>query len=157
MPRAGRCPERTPQPLSAHAVAADREVGKARAIVSMDRSLLPNNAMVTTIDPGFNRLMSPWDYGGQNLLYGWAYPVSGGVLGIPSKLHVVGNAINRWPLQLGIPGRLPWRLREASRGRLRGRYGLNRLGHGRGPRRVLSCRAVQYEHPADRPLLRHKR
>jgi hypothetical protein len=67
-------------------------------------SLLPNNALVTTIDPGFNRLMSPWDYGGQNLLYGWAYPVSAGINGIPSRLHVVGNAINRTPLQLGIPG-----------------------------------------------------
>ena len=41
-------------------------------------SLLPNNSLVTTIDPGFNRFMSPWDYGGQNMLYGWAYPVSGG-------------------------------------------------------------------------------
>jgi hypothetical protein len=67
-------------------------------------SLLPNNALLTTIDPGFNRLMSPWDYAGQNMLYGWAYPVRGGYSGIPSRLHVVGNAINRSPLQLGIPG-----------------------------------------------------
>ncbi len=67
-------------------------------------SLLPNNALVTTIDPGFNRLMNPWDYGGQNLLYGWAYPVNPGVLGIPSRLHVVGTAVNRSPLQLGILG-----------------------------------------------------
>ena len=67
-------------------------------------SLLPNNALVTTIDPGFNRLMSPWDYAGQNMLYGWAYPVRGGYTGIPTRLHVVGNAINRSPLQLGIPG-----------------------------------------------------
>ena len=37
-------------------------------------SLLPNNAVVTAIDPGFNRLMNAWDYGGQSLLYGWAYP-----------------------------------------------------------------------------------
>jgi hypothetical protein len=67
-------------------------------------SLLPNNAVVTTIDPTFNRLMSPWDYAGQNMLYGWAYPVRGNGLGIPTRLHVVGNAINRSPLQLGIPG-----------------------------------------------------
>jgi hypothetical protein len=67
-------------------------------------SLLPNNAIVTTIDPGFQRLMSPWDYGAQNVLHGWAYPVGPGVTGIPTRLHVVGNAINRSPLQLGIPG-----------------------------------------------------
>jgi hypothetical protein len=48
--------------------------------------------------------MSPWDYGGQNLLYGWAYPVGMGNLGIPTRLHVVGNTINRSPLQLSIPG-----------------------------------------------------
>ncbi len=67
-------------------------------------SVLPNNALVTTVDPGFNRLMSPWDYGGQNLLYGWAYPVNSGVVGIPSRLHVVGVAVNRQPLQVGLPG-----------------------------------------------------
>jgi len=67
-------------------------------------SLLPNNAIVTTIDPGFQRLMSPWDYGGQMVLHGWAYPVSPMVLGIPTRLHVVGNAVNQSPLQLNIPG-----------------------------------------------------
>jgi hypothetical protein len=67
-------------------------------------SLLPNNAVVTTIDPGFNRFMNAWDYGGQNLLYGWAYPVSPMMLGIPSRLHIVGSAVNRAPLQLLIPG-----------------------------------------------------
>ena len=41
-------------------------------------SLLPNNAVVTTIDPGFNRFMNAWDYGGQSMLYGWAYPVRPG-------------------------------------------------------------------------------
>ncbi|MGP0062088.1 MAG: hypothetical protein ACLQGP_00615 [Isosphaeraceae bacterium] len=67
-------------------------------------SLLPNNAIVTTIDPGFQRLMSPWDYGGQMLLHGWAYPVSPMMTGIPTRMHVVGNAVNRSPLQLGILG-----------------------------------------------------
>ncbi len=80
------------------------EGGDRTLVAPTYNSLLPNNALVTTIDPGFNRLMSPWDYGGQNLLYGWAYPVNMGALGIPSRLHVVGNAINRSPLQLGIPG-----------------------------------------------------
>jgi hypothetical protein len=67
-------------------------------------SLLPNNAMVTTLDPGFYRFMFPWDIGGQNLLHGWAYPVGPLVTGIPTRLHVVGNAINQSPLQLAIPG-----------------------------------------------------
>ena len=80
-------------------------VGADRNLVSPTyNSLLPNNALVTTIDPGFYRLMNPWDYGGQNLLYGWAYPVAPVVTGLPTRLHVVGNAINRSPLQLGIPG-----------------------------------------------------
>ncbi len=79
--------------------------GNDRNLVSPTyNSVLPNNALVTTIDPGFNRYMSPWDYGGQNLLYGWAYPVNSGVLGIPSRLHVVGIAVNRTPLQVGLPG-----------------------------------------------------
>jgi len=67
-------------------------------------SLLPNNALVTTVDPGFYRFMFPWDIGGQNLLHGWAYPVSPVAAGLPTRLHVVGPAINRSPLQLGIPG-----------------------------------------------------
>ena len=37
------------------------------------------------------------------MLYGWAYPVSPAALGIASRFHVVGNAINRSPLQLSIP------------------------------------------------------
>ncbi len=48
--------------------------------------------------------MNPWDIGGQNMLHGWAYPVSPVMGGLPTRLHVVGNAINRSPLQLGIPG-----------------------------------------------------
>jgi hypothetical protein len=67
-------------------------------------SLLPNNAVVTTIDPGFNRFMNAWDYAGQNLLYGWAYPVRPGIEGIPGRLHVVGTFIQRDPLQLNVLG-----------------------------------------------------
>ena len=80
------------------------EGGDRTLVAPTYNSLLPNNALLTTIDPGFNRLMHPWDYGGQMMLHGWAYPVNAGVLGIPTRLHVVGNAINRSPLQLGIPG-----------------------------------------------------
>jgi hypothetical protein len=80
--------------------------GSDRTLVAPTyNSLLPNNSMVTTLDPGFYRYMSPWDYGGQNLLYGWAYPVTPtGGYGLPTRLHVVGDAINRVPLQLAIPG-----------------------------------------------------
>jgi len=67
------------------------------------QSLFQNNPQVTAIDPGLNRFMSPWNYGSQYMLYGWAYPVSPAALGIPSRLHVVGNAINRSPLQVSIP------------------------------------------------------
>jgi len=67
-------------------------------------SLLTNNAMVTTIDPTFNRLMNAWDYAGQSMLYGWAYPVTNGVNGIPSRLHVVGGVLQRSPLRLAVPG-----------------------------------------------------
>jgi hypothetical protein len=80
------------------------EGGDRTLVAPTYNSVLPNNSLVTTIDPGFNRYMSAWDYGGQNLLYGWAYPVNTGVLGIPSRLHVVGSVINRSPLQLSIPG-----------------------------------------------------
>jgi len=71
--------------------------------------LLPDNAIVTRINPGYNRLMNARlvnarDYGGQLQLYGWAYPVSPEIQGIPIRLHVVGNAVNRDPLRVGLPG-----------------------------------------------------
>jgi hypothetical protein len=65
-------------------------------------SLLPNNRVVTTIDPGFNRFMNGFDIGSQNLLHGWAYPVSPGLLGIPARLHVVGNVIGINPLRVSV-------------------------------------------------------
>ncbi len=76
--------------------------GADRALVQPTfASLLPNNRMVTTIDPSFNRFMNGFDIGAQNLLYGWAYPVdpSGPIAnGIPGRLHVVGNAVSVNPL-----------------------------------------------------------
>jgi hypothetical protein len=79
--------------------------GEDRTLVAPTyNQLLPNNSVVTTLDPGFNRLMNAWDYGGQMQLYGWAYPVSPGITGIPNRLHVVGNAVNRVPLRVGLPG-----------------------------------------------------
>ncbi|MCA1686496.1 MAG: hypothetical protein LC745_11090 [Planctomycetia bacterium] len=68
-------------------------------------SLLPNNRPVTTIDPGYQRFMNPFDIGSQNLLHGWAYPVSPGMAGIPARLHVVGNVFNVNPLlQVSVQG-----------------------------------------------------
>jgi hypothetical protein len=79
--------------------------GPDRNLVSPTyQSLLSNNMVVTTVDPGFNRFMNAWDYAGQNLLYGWAYPVSPGIQGIPARLHVVGNVVDKDPLRLLLPG-----------------------------------------------------
>ena len=83
--------------------------GADRALVQPTfASLLPNNRVVTTIDPGFNRFMNGFDIGAQNLLYGWAYPVdpTGPVAnGIPGRLHVVGNAVSVNPfLRIGVLG-----------------------------------------------------
>lgn len=68
------------------------------------RSVLPTNAVVTTIDPTFNRMMNAFDIASQNMLYGWAYPINPGGNGIPGQLYVVGNAVRINPLQLGTPG-----------------------------------------------------
>jgi hypothetical protein len=68
------------------------------------KSILPNNQIVTTIDPTSYRFMNPWDMAGQAYLHGWAYPVGPGQNGIPTRLHVVGNAFGKDPLQLRILG-----------------------------------------------------
>ena len=67
-------------------------------------SLLPDNRVVTAVDPAFNRFMNGFDIGSQNLLYGWAYPTAPGELGIPGRLHVVGNAIGINPLRVSVQG-----------------------------------------------------
>jgi hypothetical protein len=67
-------------------------------------NLLPNNRVVTTVDPGYNRFMNGFDIGAQNLQHGWAYPVVPGELGIPGRLHIVGNAIGVNPLRVGVLG-----------------------------------------------------
>lgn len=79
--------------------------GADRTLVSPTyNDRLPNNMVVTTLDPGFNRLMNAWDIAGQNLLYGWAYPVAPGLTGIPARLHVVGSPVDTTPLRLSVPG-----------------------------------------------------
>jgi hypothetical protein len=85
--------------------------GTNRMLVSPSyNQILPNNMIVTTLDPGFNRFMNAWDYAGQNLLYGWAYPVPPNLTGIPNRLHVVGNVIGKalgpatLQLRVGLPG-----------------------------------------------------
>jgi hypothetical protein len=67
-------------------------------------NLLTNNAVVTAVDPGFSRLMNAWDYAGQSQLYGWAYPTGMGGNFAPVRLHVVGTVIQRFPLQVSLPG-----------------------------------------------------
>jgi hypothetical protein len=80
------------------------EGGDRNLVVPTYNTLLPNNSVVTTVDPGFNRLMNAWDYGGQNQLYGWAYPTGIGGNATAIRLHVVGTVINRVPLRLSLPG-----------------------------------------------------
>jgi hypothetical protein len=51
--------------------------------------------------------MNAWDYAGQNLLYGWAYPVPANLSGIPARLHVVGAVVDRQDgpqIRVGLPG-----------------------------------------------------
>ncbi len=79
--------------------------GADRSLVRPTRNeLLPNNMTNTVLDPGFNRFMNPWDYAGQNLLYGWAYPVPPNIIGIPTRLHVVGSVVDLNPLRVATPG-----------------------------------------------------
>ena len=79
--------------------------GTDRSLVSPTyHNLMANNAVVTTIDPSFNRFMNAWDYAGQSMLYGWAYPFASGNVGATTRTHVVGSVVNRVPLQLAIPG-----------------------------------------------------
>jgi hypothetical protein len=80
-------------------------VGPDRNLVAPTyNSVLPNNMVVTTLDPGFNRFMNAFDVSGQNMLYGWAYPVAPGLAGIPARLHVVGAWLANSPLRLAVPG-----------------------------------------------------
>ena len=68
--------------------------GSDRSLVQPTyNNLLPNNMVVTAVDPGFNRLMNGWDYAGQSQLYGWAYPTGMGGNFAPVRLHVVGTVI----------------------------------------------------------------
>jgi hypothetical protein len=80
------------------------EGGDRSLVVPTYNTLLPNNSVVTTVDPGFNRLMNAWDYGGQNQLYGWAYPTGVGGNAAAIRLHVVGNVLSRIPLRVALPG-----------------------------------------------------
>ena len=66
-------------------------------------SVLPINRPVTAIDPTYQRYMNGFDIAAQNTLYSWVYPTSPAT-GIPGQMHVVGNAVNVFPLRLGVPG-----------------------------------------------------
>jgi hypothetical protein len=97
----------TPGSNVVHANHIDVFEGSDRSLVAPTyNSMLPNNMVVTTLDPGFNRFMNAWDYAGQNMLYGWAYPVPASMSTAPSRLHVVGHVVDRGDQQvrLGLPG-----------------------------------------------------
>lgn len=68
------------------------------------KSLLANNQVVTTIDPTYQRMMNAWDITGQAYLHGWAYPVAPNQLGIPTRTHIVGNAVGTDPIRVGFGG-----------------------------------------------------
>ncbi|MGC8639655.1 MAG: hypothetical protein ACP5XB_07220 [Isosphaeraceae bacterium] len=77
--------------------------GSDRTLVAPTyNSILPNNMVVTTLDPGFNRFMNAWDYAGQNMLHGWAYPVPPSMATMPTRLHVVGNVVDRGNRQVRV-------------------------------------------------------
>ncbi|MGO9465064.1 MAG: hypothetical protein ACLQVF_13035 [Isosphaeraceae bacterium] len=59
-----------------------------------------------TYDTGFDGTMLNWVFNTQNnLLNGWAYPLSSGTPGTSTdRLHVVGTVVERSPLRLSIPG-----------------------------------------------------
>jgi len=80
--------------------------GAAQTLVTPTlRSLLDNgNRPVTTIDPGYNRSINAFDIGEQNSMYGWAYPVMPGDIGIPARLYAVGSVAGLNPLRLNVPG-----------------------------------------------------
>jgi hypothetical protein len=79
--------------------------GADRGLVSPTySSILANGAPVTAINPTYNRFMNAWDYAGQSMLYGWAFPITNGANGIPSRLHLVGSVVQRSPLRLAVPG-----------------------------------------------------
>jgi hypothetical protein len=72
-------------------------------VVPTYASLLRDNSGMPAIDPGLNFMLNPLGISQQTGLYGWAYPISP-MLGLGMRLHVVGLAVNRAPLQLTVPG-----------------------------------------------------
>jgi len=79
--------------------------GGDRTLVSPTyNSPAPNNPFLTRIASGFYGVTDPANYQSQYMLSGWAYPVNPGFFAMPSRLHIVGNAINLSPLQVAIPG-----------------------------------------------------
>jgi len=66
-------------------------------------SVLPINRPATAIDPTYQRYMNAFDIAAQNTIYTWVYQTTP-ASGIPGQMHVVGNAVNVFPLRLGVPG-----------------------------------------------------
>jgi hypothetical protein len=66
-------------------------------------SVLPINRPATAIDPTYQRYMNAFDIAAQNTVYTWVYQTTP-TSGIGGQMHVVGNAVNVFPLRLGVPG-----------------------------------------------------
>lgn len=66
-------------------------------------SVLPINRPATAIDPTYQRYMNAFDIAAQNTIYTWVYQTNP-ASGIPGQMHVVGNAVNVFPIRLGVPG-----------------------------------------------------
>ena len=55
--------------------------------------LQPGTRPPTAIDPTFINFIGGLEIGPQNLLYGWSYPITPGLFGLQTRLHVVGDII----------------------------------------------------------------
>jgi hypothetical protein len=69
-------------------------------------SVVPENALLAWINPGFNRFQTAYDFVGQYQLYGWAFPPTPVMDPSPARLHVVGEVVQRVPLQIAAPGNI---------------------------------------------------
>jgi len=84
--------------------------GDDRSLVTpMYNRSTPNNANLPTIHPVvaqlYNSLMTTWGYPGMLTLWGWTYPAApNGLGGVPIRTHIVGAAIERFPLRVALPG-----------------------------------------------------
>lgn len=75
-------------------------------VVPTYRTLLPNNAVMSPMDPVYNMVVNSWDMRAQAYLYGWIYPVALANLATGGRMQVVGSvaALNPPSMTLRVPG-----------------------------------------------------